>query len=222
MKSFLVIGLGRFGRHLCMRLNELDNEIMAVDTDENRVNAVLPYVTNAQIGDCTNEEFLRSLGVDNYDICFVAIGDDFQSSLEITSLLKDLGAREVVSRATKDVQEKFLLRNGADEVVYPEREVAEWTAVKYASEHILNYVELDDNIAIFETDIPESWMGRTVADVDVRKNYGINIVAIKHNGELILNIKPDNTFNSGDTLLVVGENDDIRRTFNTIITKMAR
>ena len=140
MKSILLIGLGRFGRHIAMKLDELHHQVMAVDTDEKRVEAVLPYVTNAQIGDATDEEFLSSLGVRNFDVCIVAIGDNFQSSLETTSLLKELGAGYVVSRAARDVQAKFLLRNGADEVVYPEKQLAAWTAIRYSADHIFDYV----------------------------------------------------------------------------------
>lgn len=121
MKSVLLIGLGRFGRHIAMKLDELHHQVMVVDKEERRVEAVLPYVTNAQIGDGTNENFLCSLGVRNFDVCIVAIGDNFQNSLETTSLLKELGAKMVVSRVARDVHAKFLLRNGADEVVYPER-----------------------------------------------------------------------------------------------------
>ena len=142
MKSVLLIGLGRFGRHIAMKLDELHHEVMAVDLKENRVTAVLPYVGNAQIGDATNEDFLRSLGVRNFDVCIVAIGDNFQNSLETTSLLKELGAKMVVSRAARDVHAKFLLRNGADEVVYPEKQLASWTAIRYSSDHIFDYIEL--------------------------------------------------------------------------------
>ena len=134
MKSILLIGLGRFGRHIAENLYELKHQVMAVDKKEDRVNAVLDFVTNAVIGDSTNEEFLKSLGVGNYDICMVCIGDDFQSSLETTSLLKELGAKKVVSRAARDVHAKFLLRNGADEVVYPERQLAKWSAIRYTSD----------------------------------------------------------------------------------------
>ena len=132
MKSILLVGLGRFGRHIAMKLNELNHQVMAVDKYEERINEILPYVTNAQIGDSTNEEFLKSLGVGNYDACIVAIGGDFQSSLETTSLLKELGGKLVISRAGRDVQAKFLLRNGADEIVYPEKQIAYWTAVRYS------------------------------------------------------------------------------------------
>lgn len=147
-------------------------------------------MTNAQIGDATNEAFLSSLGVSNFDVCIVAIGDNFQSSLEATSLLKELGAKMVVSRAARDVHAKFLLRNGADEVVYPEKQLAAWTAIRYSADHILDYIELDDEHAIFEVTIPEEWVGKTVGQLDIRKKYKINIMALKEDGQMDLGITP--------------------------------
>ena len=214
MKSVLLIGLGRFGRHIATKLIELDHQVMAIDKCEERVNAVLPYVTNAQIGDSTSEEFLSELGVRNYDVCIVAVGGDFQSSLETTSLLKDLGAKLVVSRAERDVQAKFLLRNGADEVVYPEKQVASWTAIRYTADHIFDYIELDRDHAIFEVAIPESWLGKTVGEVDIRKKYGINIMALKRNGQINLTIHSDTLLENGETMLVLGHNKDIQKCFH--------
>ena len=153
-KNVLLIGLGRFGKHMAMDLNRLGHEVMVVDLNEDRVNEILPYVTNAQIGDSTNEEFLESLGICNYDLCVVAIGNNFQNSLETTSLLKDMGARLVVSRAERDVQAKFLLKNGADKVVYPERQMAKWAAIRFTADHILDFIEVDDTHAIFEVEMP--------------------------------------------------------------------
>ena len=124
MKSILLIGLNSFGTLIAKQLYDLGHQVMAVDRNESRVDALLPIVTNAQIGDSTNEAFLRSLGIPGYDVCIVTIGGDFQSSLETTALLKELGGRLVVSRADRDVQAKFLLRNGADDVVYPEKQLA--------------------------------------------------------------------------------------------------
>ena len=191
MKSILLIGLGRFGRHIAENLYELKHQVMAVDKKEDRVNAVLDFVTNAVIGDSTNEEFLKSLGVGNYDVCMVCIGDDFQSSLETTSLLKELGAKKVVSRAARDVHAKFLLRNGADEVVYPERQLAKWSAIRYTSDHIFDYVELGKEYSIFEIEIPNEWDGKTVSAIDIRGRFGINIMAIRRDGRLDINITPD-------------------------------
>lgn len=213
MKSILLVGLGRFGRHIAIKLNELGHEVMAVDHNEEKINAILPYVTNALIGDSTNEEFLRSLGVDNYDVCIVAIGDDFQSSLETTSLLKELGGRLVVSRATRDVHEKFLLRNGADHVVYPEKQLGVWTAITYSSEKVFDYIDLGENHVIMEVSIPDEWLGRTVIDVDVRRNHNINILAIRTGGRLNVNIGGDTVFEKGRTLLVIGTNDNIIKCF---------
>lgn len=213
MKNILLIGLGRFGKHIAMEMNNLGHEIMAVDNNEERVNAALPFVTNAQIGDSTNSEFLESLGVDNYDVCFVTIGGNFQNSLETTSLLKELGARLVVSRAERDVQEKFLLRNGADEVVYPEKQIAKWSSIRYTADHILDYIKVDDSHAIFEVPIPNSWVGKTVSKLDIRRKYGINILAIKQRGDVDVTFSPDTALESNMTLLVIGTYKQLQRCF---------
>lgn len=214
MKSILLIGLGRFGRHIAKKLNELNHQVMAIDKCENRVDEILPYVTNAQIGDSTNEEFLRGLGISNYDVCIVTIGSDFQGSLETTSLLKELGAKFVVSRAERDVQEKFLLRNGADEVVYPEKQIASWTAIRYSADHILDFIELDDDFAIFEVTTPENWVGKTIGQIEIRKKFGINIMAVKSQGKLNLTIHSDTVLEKGETLIVLGEHKDIKKCFH--------
>lgn len=214
MKSILLIGVGRFGKHIAIKLHELNHEVMAIDKKEDRVEEVLPYVTNAQIGDSMNEAFLRSLGVGNYDVCIVGIGNDFQSSLETTSLLKELGAKMVVSRAARDVHAKFLLRNGADEIVYPEKQLATWTAIRYSSDHIFDYIELDNDYAIFEIEVPEVWIGRTVGNINIRKKYNINIMALKRNGKMELTITPDTCFTEGDAMLVLGKNQEIQKYFH--------
>ena len=191
MKSILLIGLGRFGRHIAIKLHELHHQVMAIDQVEERVNAVLPYVTNAQIGDSKNEEFLASLGVRNFDLCIVAIGENFQSSLETTSLLKELGAKFVVARASRDVHAKFLLRNGADEIVYPERQLASWTAIRYSSDHIFDYIELD-----------------------IRRKFHINLLGTKQNHRLDTAISAETILSAEMTLLVLGSHRDIHRCFH--------
>lgn len=214
MKSVLLIGLGRFGKHVAMELNQLDHYVMAIDIDETKVEEVMPYVTNAQIGDSTNENFLEELGVSNYDICIVAIGTDFQSSLETTSLLKELGAPMVISRASRDVQAKFLLRNGADDVVYPEKDMAKWLAIRYGSDHILDYVELDDDYSIFEVLPPEDWVGEAIDNRDIQDKYDINIVAIKHDGKTKPYINYDEPFTSDDILIVIGKFKELKKCFD--------
>ena len=214
MKSVLLIGLGRFGKHIAKQLSQMGHEIMAVDINEERVDKILPFVTNAQIGDSTDAEFLKSLGIGNYDLCFVTIGESFQNSLETTSLLKELGAKFVISRAERDVQEKFLLRNGADKVVYPEKQVAKWASIRYTDDHILDYMEVDAAHAIFEVEIPDEWIGKTVGGLEIRRKYNINILAIKNEGEVSVAISADTVLRSDSTLLVLGDYRAIRKCFH--------
>ena len=213
MKSVLLIGVHCFGALLAKEFHQHGHQIMAIDKDEDRINAILPYVTDAQIGDSTSEAFLKTLGINNYDICIVTIGGDFQSSLETTSLLKELGGKFVVSRADRDVQAKFLLRNGADEVISPERQIAEWAAIRYGSKHILDYIKLDDDHAIFEVPIPTEWSGKSIASIDIRKKFGITIMAVKENGKMNLSVTPDTILYSDSTMLVLGQQKSIQKYF---------
>lgn len=211
MKSILMIGLGRFGRHMAQKFYEQGNDVMAVDIVEDRVNVVMPYVTNALIGDTTDEMFLRSLGVDNYDLCVVAIGDNFQSSLETTALLKDLGANYILSRASRDVHAKFLLRNGADEVIYTEKETAERLAVKFGYDSIFNYIELNNDFSIYEISVPSGWVGKSILEKNVRSKYNISILATKVGDEIRPLPHPDHVFAADELLMVLGRNEDVER-----------
>ena len=213
-KSVLLIGLGRFGKYIAMKLHELGHEVMGVDENEERVNDAMPYVTDGQIGDSTNEALLKSLGVKNYDVCIVTIGGDFQSSLETTCLLKELGAQKVVSRAEQDVQAKFLLRNGADEIIYPEKQLATWAAIRYSSDHILDYIELGDSCSIFEVSVPSAWVGKSVVEIDIRRKYNVNIIATKKNGKINAFVTADTILSAEETLLVLGEYKAMRKCFD--------
>ena len=185
MKSVLIIGLGRFGTYMAKKFAELGNHVMAVDTDEEKVNEILPYVTSAQIGDASKPSVLAGLGIDNYDICVVSMGENFQGSLETTSLLKEAGAKFVLSRASTEIQAKFLLRNGADDVVFAEKEMAERLAVKYSANNIFDYIQLTPEYAIYEIPTPKTWEGKTIRDKGVRVKYNLNILAIKRGATLI-------------------------------------
>lgn len=209
MKSILIIGLGRFGRHMAKKFEEQGNDVMAVDIVEERVDAVLPYVTNAQIGDATNPAFMESLGIANYDLCVVTIGDNFQSSLEATALLKDLGAAFVLSRASRDVHAKFLLRNGADEVVYTEKETAERLAVQFGSDSIFNYIALNSEYSIYEISTPSSWVGKSILEKKVRSKYSVSILATKIGDEIFPLPHPDHIFSESESLMVLGKNKDV-------------
>ncbi|HOO79551.1 MAG TPA: TrkA family potassium uptake protein [Lachnospiraceae bacterium] len=213
MRSVLLIGLGRFGRQIAMKLYDMRQQVMAVDKNSERVDVVLPFVTGALIGDSTNIDFLKSLGVRNFDVCIVAVGNDFQASLETTSLLKEFGAKMVVSRAAQDVQAKFLLRNGADEIVYPEKQLANWTAIRYSSEHIFDYIELSEDYAIFEVEVPEGWKGKTIGEMNVRQKYNINIMGIKKEKHMDLNITADTPLAAGANIMVLGSYKDIQKCF---------
>lgn len=210
MKSVLLIGLGRFGRHMAERLIAEGNEVLAVDINEERVNDAIDMVTDAQIGDATNEHFVESLGVRNFDLCVVAIGDNFQSSLEATALLKDCGASLVLARANRDVHAKFLLRNGADHVVYPEKEMAQRLAVKYGNDNIFDYIELTEEYAIYEIPVPDTWVGSSIVEREVRKKYHISILATKEAGRMNPLPGADHVFRGAETLIVMGHFRDVR------------
>ena len=217
MKSVLVIGLGRFGRHVAKTLNDLHHQVLAVDKNEKAVNAVLPFVEDALIGDSTDEDFLDTLGIRDFDVAYVCIGDNFQSSLETTAYLKEKGAKMVVSRAARDVHAKFLLRNGADEVVYPERQMAQWAAIKFTSKRIIDFFNIDPDHGIFEVKVPDRWIGKTVSEVDVRKKYDINLLGVKKiEKDLILNISPNMVFEDDETLLVLGNIKNVQKCFKLL------
>ncbi len=209
MKSILIIGLGRFGTHLCKDLSRLNNEIMIVDQDESRLEDLLPLVVSAKIGDCTNEKVLKSLGIGNFDVCFVCIGNNFQSSLEITSQLKELGAKYVVSKANRDIHAKFLLRNGADEVVYPDSDIAEKIAVRFSANQVFDYTELGNGYSIYEIAPFPGWIGKTVKEVNFRAVYNANIIGVKADGSMKLTPGPDYVFQQDEHLMILGHQSDV-------------
>ena len=216
MKQILIIGMGRFGRHIARKLNDLDIQVLGIDNDEDKVREVLPYVANAEVGDATNQDFLKTLGLKNFDVCIVAVGDNFLASLEITSYLKELGAKKVVSRAARDTQEKFLLRNGADAVVYPEKLMGNLTAMRYSSDNIFDYIQIGKDFAVFEIAVPNEWLGKTIGQVDVRKHYNINIIAIKKDDDISVTPGASHVLNSEESLLVLGKDKDIRSAFHIL------
>ena len=207
MKTVLIIGMGRFGQHLCRKMLKLNNEVMIVDRNEEAMEDLLPLVTNAKIGDCTNEEVLHSLGIGNFDLCFVCIGTNFQSSLEITSLLKEAGAKYVISKATRDIQAKFLLRNGADAVVYPEKDIAERIAVRYSADNVFDYIELDEEYSIYEIPPLREWIGKTIGEVDFRARLNSSIIGTKLNGITSFLPGADHVFRADEHLMVIKKKD---------------
>ena len=209
MKSILIIGLGRFGRHLCRKFMSLKNEVMIVDRDEAAVTALADEATSAQIADCTDENALRALGVKNFDLCFVCIGSDF-------SMLKDMGAARVVAKASHDIHAKLLLRNGADDVVYPERDSAERMATRLSAQNVFDYIELTDEYSIYEIAPLENWVGHSIREIDVRNKYHINILGVKESGVLKPLPGGDYRFTGNEHLLAMAAREDAKKLLRRI------
>lgn len=209
MKSILIIGMGKFGHHLCQSLLALDNDVMIVDRDEERVSDMIYQVTNVQIGDCTNPQVVKSIGVGNFDIVFVCIGTNFQSSLEITSLVKEMGAKCVISKANRDVHVKFLLRNGADEVIYPDRDIAVKLAKRCSANHVFEYIDLAEDYSIIEIQPLKSWVGHSIKDLNFRQTYNISIIGIKKDNHKVIMPPPEYVFSEEEHLMVMGTKDDL-------------
>ena len=199
MKSILIIGLGRFGQHLCEDLCNLGNDVMVVDEDETKLEAVTSIVTDAKIGDCTNEDVLRSLGVSNFDVVFVCIGTNFQSSLECTSLVKELGAKKVVSKANREIHAKFLLRNGADEVIYPDRDIAIRTAARFSSDTVCEIAPM------------KKWINKTLSELSLPKKYGISVLGTKMNTRTKVALSGNDKIHDGEHLLIAGNWESISK-----------
>ena len=216
MKSILIIGMGRFGHHLAANFLENGHDVMIVDENEEKLEDMVPYATSTRIGDCTNEEVLKSIGVRNFDVVFVCIGTNFQSSLESTSLVKELGAKRVISKVTRDIQAKFLLRNGADEVIYPDRDIAEKIAVRYSANHVFDYIELTDEYSIYETPPLPQWVGKSLRESDIRNKHHVSILGTKRNGIANLMPQADYIIRSDDHMMVIGKKVDIDRLLEDI------
>lgn len=209
MKSFLIIGTGRFGKHLAIKLIELGNDVVVVDKDAEKIERLTTVFTDSFVGDCRNEGVLRSLGINNFDVCFVCTAQDFQASLEITSMLKEMGAKFVVSTANRDRQANLLLKIGADDVIYAERQIAEKTGIKYNAKNIVDLIKISDEYAIYEIPILSDWSGKTIVEIDVRKKYKVNIIAVK-NGDIITPAPGANySFKPNDHIMVIGKQEDV-------------
>lgn len=211
MKNVLLIGLGRFGRHMAQKLSDIHNQVLAIDKDERRVQDSMGYVTNAEIGDATDPALIGSLGVRDFDLCVVTMGHDLQASLEITALLKKQGAPFVLARAARDAHVQFLLACGADEVIYPEKQIADWAAVRYGSNHIFDYIRLSTDHAIYETAIPDAWVGHTVVELAVRQRYRLNILAIRKDGQVLPLPGPGYRFGRDERIILLGGEKDVQK-----------
>lgn len=211
MKNVLLIGLGRFGRHMAQKLTDMRHQVLVIDKDERKVQEAMGYVTNAEIGDATDPALIDSLGVKDFDLCVITMSHDLQASLEITALLKEKGAPYVLVRVSRDTHARFLLACGADEIIYPEKEMADWAAVRYSGDHVYDYTRLSPDHAIYETEIPDTWIGHTVVDLGVRQRYHLNILAIRRNGDVEPMPGPSYQFRPGDRTVLLGSDKDVQK-----------
>lgn len=211
MKSVLVIGMSNFGQLLAKEMKNLGNDVMIVDNDERIINELADEYTDSAIGNCTKKDVLESLGINNFDICFVTIDNDFQTSLEITYSLHEMGAKMVIAKAERDIEAKFLLKNGADQIVYPEKDMAHKLAIRCNSERIFDLFELANGYDIIEISVPSKWYGQTIKDLDIRRKFETNILAIKSGGQLNPVPSPDYIFKQEDHILVLGKYDEVMR-----------
>lgn len=209
MKSILIIGMGRMGRHLARKMLQLGNDVMVVDNSPEIINALSDSFTNSGICDCTNEAVVRSLGVDNFDICFVTIGEDFQASLIITSLLKKHGARKIVAKTNQAIQAELLRTIGADEIVNPEEEIAEKLAVRHNARNIFDYIPLTGDYSIYEIPVLPGWVDRSLIELEIRRKYKVNIIAVKNGNELNANPSGEYRFRTGDHVILIGRSDEV-------------
>ena len=209
-KSILVIGMGRFGIGAARKFISLGHEVMVLDKDEERVRRIADEAVSARVGDASDPDILKSLDAEEFDLCVVAVGDEVLDAWEITATLKELGVARVVSRANDETEEKLLLRVGADAVVFPEREMAEWTAVRYGYDGLINYVAVSDGYSAYEMRIPEAWNGKRIDEIDVRRRYGVSILGIR-SATMNMNPPHDAVLRSRDAMLVLGKDEDIRK-----------
>lgn len=214
MKSFLLIGVGRFGKHLAKKLIDLGNDVVAVDKDAEKLERLNNLLTDSFVGDCTNEGVLRALGINNFDVCFVCTAEDFQASLEITSMLKELGAKYVVSTAKLDRQSDLLYKIGADDVIYAEKQIAEKTGIRYNAQNIFDLIQVTNEYAIYEIAVPVSWINKSIVEVNVRKNYSVNIIAVKNNNEINPAPGANYVFKTNDHIMAIGKQKDIAKLTN--------
>ena len=211
MKSFLIIGMSTWGTHLCKKLHRLGCEIMIADRDSGAVEEMLRYAVNAKIADCANHEVLESFGVDEFDTCFVCLGGHFSDALEITYALKELGAKKVITEVNRELEIKFMLKNGADQVVYPELDSAARIAVSESSDSIFDAIEIADGYAIYEISVPKAWRGKSVRDLDVRARHRLTVIAARKDGDVTPIVSPEYVFSEEEHLMVMGHLDDIHR-----------
>lgn len=210
-KQFLVLGLGRFGTSVARTLCELGQEVVAIDSDEALVTAIAPYVTQAMQLDATDEAALSTLGVQNFDAAVVSIGQNTRDSILVSVLLKELGVSFLIAKANDELHAKVLRKIGADRVVFPERDMGARVARSILTPNVIDLMNLSGDHQIIEIRLPSQWAGNSILALNVRRRYGINILAIRRDGRFLISPAPDLQLEPDDVLLVMGRSEDIEK-----------
>lgn len=216
-KQFVIIGLGRFGSSIAKTLHSLGNDVLAIDRDEDIVQEISDEVTHAVQLDATDENALRSLGIRNFDVAVVTIGDNIQSSIMATLLVKELGVKYIIAKAQSDLHSKVLYKIGADRVVLPEKEMGVRVAHNLVSTNILDYIELSPDYSVIEIQASKNWNGKTLSDLGLRSKYGINVMAIKRGNDVNISPLAEDIIESDDVIVAIGSGDDLSRIEGVVV-----
>jgi len=210
-KQFVIIGCGRFGSSVAKKLHELGSEVMAVDSSEETIQSIADSVTHAVQADATDENALKAMGIRNFDVAVITIGANIQASIMVTLMVKELGIKHIVAKAQNEMHAKVLYKIGADRVVFPEREMGVRVAKNLVSNKILDYIELSQDYTIAEVTPLKAWVGKSLLELNIRSQHGINVIAIKNQDGININVGPNELITEHDILVVIGHNDDIRK-----------
>lgn len=216
-KQFVVIGLGRFGISVAQTLYDSGHDVLAIDKDEDLIQEISDHVTHAVQMDATDELALRTLGLRNFDVAVITIGSDIKASVMVTLIVKELGVKYIIAKGNSELHAKVLYKIGADRVVLPEKDMGVRVAHNLVSSNILDYIELSPDYSIVEIETPNSWKGKTLRELNVRANFGINIMAIRKEDDIV-NISPnaDDIIDDGDVLIAIGGSDELNKLENII------
>jgi len=210
MKSFAVLGLGRFGKSLAQTLYKLGHEVIAIDKDEDVVQEISDHVTHAVVGDFEDEDVLKSIGIRNFDTAIVAVADDIQVSILVTMMLKELGIKNVIAKAQSNIHARLLAKVGADSIVFPERDMAVKMAYTLTSSNFVDNIALSDEYCITELFVPEAWVNKSIRELHIRERYNINILALKRDKNVMVNISPDEIMQKNDVVVVLASIESLR------------
>lgn len=210
-QRYAVIGMGRFGSSVARTLYSMGHEVLAIDSNEHRIQESIHMVTHAVTADCTDEAALRALGIQNYDVVIAAIGQDIQASILTTLVLKEIGVRMIIAKAQNDLHGKVIKKIGVDKVIFPERDMGQRVAHHLMSPNIIDYIEISEDHSIIEMVVNSSQIGKSLRQLDIRAKYSCNVMAVKRGGKMNIAPHPDEQLLRGDILVVVGSNRDLRK-----------